>query len=131
MPEFSGEILIPLGGTLGFYCHHAYAHANDNHRDHFPFALKGVDAVFYSVFHFLGLEVTMKAVLDQDDLDNSDAYGRDYDSDDSRKDAELVATGLHGNQLTEEGGCDGSDNIVDVMRHLARKSSRSPILTCH
>ena len=44
-----------------------------------------------------------------------------YHSDDSRKGAELVATRLHGIKLTEEGGNDDSENVVDV-RHLDGKS---------
>lgn len=111
------HFLCITGGTLGFYCRHAYAHANDDHSKRLPFALKGVDAIFYSVFHHLGLRVNMRAVMDLEDYDNEYGDQRNYDSDDSRKGAELVATGLHGLQLTEDGGCDGSDGVVDV-RHI-------------
>lgn len=50
-----------------------------------------------------------------EDLEDEDGYGYqcDYDSDDSRKDAKLVATGLHGLQLTDEGD-DPDDVVVDV-----------------
>lgn len=56
-----------------------------------------------------------------DDLDDGYGYGSRYDSDDSRKGAELVATGLHGIQLTEEGGYDDAEDVVDVC-HLDRKA---------
>ena len=50
-----------------------------------------------------------------DEIDE-DGYGvrRDYDSDDSRKDAELVSTGLHAMQLSEAGGGDDGEDPADV-----------------
>ncbi len=65
------------GGTLGFYCRHAYAHANEKHNKRLPLALKGVDAMFYSVFHHLGLQVDIRAVMEnlEDYLDKSEKYG--------------------------------------------------------
>lgn len=114
------------GGTLGFYCRHAYAHANDDHSQRLPFALKGVDAIFYSVFHHLGLEADMHAIMD--DLDDDDDRRRDYDSDDSRKDAELVATGLHGIQLSDEGGGDDCEDPAEVHHTEERNPFWSLIL---
>ncbi len=70
------------GGTLGFYCRHAYAHANKNHNKRLPLALKGVDAMFYSVFHNLGLQVDMHAVMEGlGKIIDEEKYGlqRDYD----------------------------------------------------
>ena len=57
-----------------------------------------------------------------EDLDD-DPYGerRDYDSDDSRINAELVATGLHGVQLTEEGGDDDGEDVTEVF-HIDREN---------
>ena len=43
------------GGTLGFYCRHEYNHTNVNGIVRLRSALKGVDAMFYSVFDHLGL----------------------------------------------------------------------------
>ena len=102
------------GGTLGFDCRHAYAHANDYHKKRLPYALKGVDAIFYTVFAHLDLKVNIQAVME--DLGGEDGYGnqRDYDSDDSRTNVELVATGLHGLQLTEAEGINGDEYVVDV-----------------
>ena len=58
------------GGTLGFYCQHVYAHTNRlslecgpyNLVGLDPYALKGVDAVFYSIFHYMGMEVKLLPV---------------------------------------------------------------------
>ena len=69
------------GGTLGFYCRHAYNHANENHNKRLPMALKGVDAMFYSVFHRLGLQVDLHAVMEGlRELLQTEMYGlqRDY-----------------------------------------------------
>ena len=38
------------GGTLGFYCRYAYAHASYDHPERLPCALKGVDAIFHVIF---------------------------------------------------------------------------------
>lgn len=54
---------IMTGGTLGFYFQHVYAHANDHRVGSLPYALKGVDAIFYSVFLDFGLHVSMCAAM--------------------------------------------------------------------
>ena len=53
------------GGMLGFYCHHAYAHTNRNLSSRLPYALKGVDAHIYSVFHHVGLETKVRPVMEK------------------------------------------------------------------
>ena len=57
-----------------------------------------------------------------------DRYGEglDYDSDDIRKDAELVSTGLHELQLTEEGGDDDGQDPADVCRNGTNILFRRP-----
>lgn len=117
-----------LGGTLGLYCRHAYAHANDDHSERLPFALKGVDAIFYSVFHHLGLKVNIQAFME--DLEAERECGSRYDSDDSREGAELVAAGLHGIQLTEDGGCDDDEDVADVCHLDGKKPFQSLIWNC-
>ena len=114
--KFKSNYLHVPGGTLGLYCHHAYAHNNTDYTKRLPYALKGVDAIFYSVFDHLGLKVRIRAVM-EDMNDNGYGCPRDYDSDDSRKDAELVSTGLHAIQLTEEGGGDDGQDPADVCRN--------------
>ena len=54
---------MPKGGTIDFYCRHAYAHATQDHNVRLPHALKGVDAVFYSIFHVLGFKAVVRPVM--------------------------------------------------------------------
>ena len=54
---------ISLGGTLGFHCAHTYAHTNDKMTINLPMALKGVDAVVFSIFRKLGASVDLRAVI--------------------------------------------------------------------
>ena len=62
-----------------------------------------------------------------DDM-KDDGYGNsgDYDSDDSRNDAELVSTGLHAIQLTEEGGDDDGQAPADVRHQCTKLPFRRP-----
>lgn len=55
--------LLETGGTLGFYCAHRYAHTREGIDTLMPFALKGIDAVFFSVFRSLGLKVNARPML--------------------------------------------------------------------
>ncbi|KAL8852145.1 MAG: hypothetical protein Q9221_002968 [Calogaya cf. arnoldii] len=100
---------FPKGGTLGFHCVHAYAHTNDRVAETLPYALKGVDAVVFSIFKRLNLSVSMRAVMEMEDIIGEDEYARheeEEEEDDDMKDAKLVATGLHGIQILDEGGED-------------------------
>lgn len=90
----AADCLRVPGGTLGFYCRYAYAHASYDHPERLPYALKGVDAIFYAVFHDLDLEVNVQAVLE--DLE----YEKECH--DISKDLELVATELHALQMTQK-----------------------------
>lgn len=61
------------GGILGFYCNHAYPHANKKLGLELPMALKGVDLLVYAVCRSLGLETKARPILDpkhQYDEDN-------------------------------------------------------------
>lgn len=51
------------GGRLVFYCQHVYAHTNEDHRKRLLYALKGVDAIFYSIFYHMGLKVKVQPVI--------------------------------------------------------------------
>jgi hypothetical protein len=54
------------GGTMGFYCSHTYAHNRAKTESLMPYALKGVDAILFSVFHALGMKVTVRPILGQE-----------------------------------------------------------------
>jgi hypothetical protein len=63
------EMLTKLtyeGGTIGFYCSHSYAHTLKNTESLMPYALKGVDATLFSVFHALGMNVLVRPILGND-----------------------------------------------------------------
>lgn len=114
-----------LGGTLGFYCQHAYAHTSDYHNERLPMALKGLDAVFYAIFYHLGHSVGMHAVMD--DLDDEQSSYFEVDSKDEDYNAELVATGLHGIQMSDEGGDDGGASIREIVKDAWRSKWRKDI----
>lgn len=114
-----------LGGTLGFYCRHAYAHTNDYHNERLPMALKGLDAVFYATFYHLVHSVGMHAVMD--DLNDEQYSCSEVDSNDEDYNAELVATGLHGIQISDEGGDDGSESVREIVKDAWRSKWRKDI----
>lgn len=51
------------GGTLGFFCHHQYAHTHGSARKSLPHAFKGVDLAIYSVFQSLRLNVGVYPII--------------------------------------------------------------------
>ena len=125
---FGTHLLISflnLGGTLGFYCRHAYAHTSDYHKERLPMALKGLDAICYAIFYRLGLTVRMHAVMK--DLDDERGSDFEVDSNDEEFDAKLVATGLHGIQMSEEGGDDGSQSVREIIYDAWRSNWRKDI----
>lgn len=52
-----------LGGWLGFFCHHAYAHSTEAHRKLIPGVFKGVDLAVFSAFSRLGLAASVHPIL--------------------------------------------------------------------
>lgn len=66
------RLISHQGGTLGFYCAHHYAHTMQAQIRRLPYALKGCDAIFYSVFRHLGSAVQVRPVLKYDDYDDYD-----------------------------------------------------------
>lgn len=48
---------------MGYYCSHHYAHTMDAQSKRLPYALKGSDAIFYSVFRYLGCAVDVRPVI--------------------------------------------------------------------
>lgn len=53
------------GGTLGFWCSHAYAYTHKTESP-LPDALKGVDAVLWEIFQSLGLDPKIAPVMAMD-----------------------------------------------------------------
>ena len=67
-----------LGGLLGIWCSHAYAHSHSQSIHNLPSSLKGVDMAMYEIFRALGLQVTVRPILDERTRDYFD------DSEDDR-----------------------------------------------
>ncbi|THV47546.1 hypothetical protein BGAL_0304g00180 [Botrytis galanthina] len=62
-----GIVDVLLGGVIGFYCDHLYAHTQDDTDDIMPYALKGIDMTNFNTFQSLGLVVKACPVLCMDD----------------------------------------------------------------
>lgn len=77
------------GGLLGIWCSHAYAHSHSPSFHNLPSSLKGVDMAMYEIFRALGLQVTIRPILDE--------CTRDYfeDSDDDGMPVNIIGEGLH------------------------------------
>ena len=96
-----------LGGTLGYYCRHAYAHTSLDYIGHLPYALKGLDLTVFAVFQRLGGAVRIRPVLDDpefwgDQEDQYDDYGRsnanvrrDKDGNIIKRESKLIGTTMH------------------------------------
>lgn len=65
---------LPEGGTLGFFCTNNYGHTRRNADKMFPYCLKGVDGVLFSVCNALGLKTTVKPVLGDEAWDEHYEY---------------------------------------------------------
>ena len=71
-PRLKDPMLIPLiGGILGFFCHHQYAHTNESGRKSIPHAFKGIDLAIYSVFRQFKLVVGIHPII----KNREDAFG--------------------------------------------------------
>lgn len=63
-----------VGGTLGFFCQHQYAHSQESGRKSIPMALKGVDPAIYSVSQALGLTVGIHPIVKNKSQDMGGLY---------------------------------------------------------
>ena len=106
------------GGILGFYCQHAYAYTDQSPGDRLPYTLNGVNALSYSIFHHMDMDVTVKPVLDfeasQSNWSNTstDEVG---DQIDLVVKGDLVGTGLHEIKLANIGGYEGECSTEDIV----------------
>lgn len=55
-------LLILIGGVLGVYCHHNYAHATNSPDERIPSMLKGADAAIWAVCAGFGLDTETQPV---------------------------------------------------------------------
>lgn len=117
MEALKSPDFMPDGGTLGFYCEHAYAHTNDRLKKQLPHALKGADAIFYTVCRQVGLDVNVKPILDEANDDFYEDEPEDEDDEDEEEwkryrrechqellESDIVGTEFHGFELDDNGG---------------------------
>ncbi|MCJ1249499.1 hypothetical protein MMC30_006723 [Trapelia coarctata] len=104
------------GGTLGFYCEHAYAHFDYDSFVRLPFALKGVDMVTFVVFKSLGLHVSIRPVLEDIKADKN-VYYDPHDEDPGQRDlGQLVGNRLCRFSWSDDGGYDGDESQGEIVR---------------
>ena len=106
------------GGTLGFYCQHAYAHTNEHHCNSLPCALKGVDAIFHSIFCQMGLDAKVRHVKEgMPEIDYS-RYQKRIDPKQRKQvqKAKLLGTELHGLTLSNTDGYDSGNQATEVCQ---------------
>ena len=85
------------GGDLGFYCEHRYAHTNEHFINRLPYALKGNDAVIFSILlRGFGFKVFLRPILEDLDMHR-------YSDDEDKEVGDLVATTMHPLELSSEG----------------------------
>ncbi|KAL8713129.1 MAG: hypothetical protein Q9220_002650 [cf. Caloplaca sp. 1 TL-2023] len=115
------------GGTIGFFCHHAYAHSTESARKLLPGGLKGVDLAVFSVFQAQGLKTDVQPILrKQNSLDwshgISNKWGglsikglmREPDGNENEE-GDLVETRLDSiNGRGETEGMEGYDSATEV-----------------
>ncbi|MCJ1385112.1 hypothetical protein MMC17_008231 [Xylographa soralifera] len=106
--DFMPEEYDDIGGVLGYYCEHRYAHTSKDIRSRLPYALKGRDALIYAVFQQgFGNRVHFRPVLEPVERDP------DYRDSDDDEDEDRIGTGLHMIQITDAG--DEDDQTLNYL----------------
>ncbi|MCJ1237127.1 hypothetical protein MMC14_005111 [Varicellaria rhodocarpa] len=105
-----GPAFMVEGGSLGFYCEHRYAHTNKHFIRRLPYALKGNDAVIFSILlRGFGFKVFLRPVLEELD---------EYEDSDEKEVGDLIASAIHPLELSSEGGCDGDGLESEIMARI-------------
>ncbi|KAK8091101.1 hypothetical protein PG994_000606 [Apiospora phragmitis] len=110
------------GGTLGFWCSHAYAY-NHATESPLPNALKGVDAVLWEVFQALGLDPKIAPVMAMDE-DNIEFLREWYEKHPDHKadtDADAKATEMPPSEWIighKFGDIDVTDQVEDFEEYI-------------
>lgn len=103
-----GIIDALVGGVIGFYCAHLYAHNTEGADVLMPYALKGIDMALFSTFQSLGLSVKACPVMDLEAAGFEDMGGGS-----EALESIQAGTGFHGlvNSSYDE-SCD--DDLMEV-----------------
>ena len=110
----SSESLLPMGGTVGFFCQHIYPQSNKGASGRSILqSLKGIDAAIFSTLQELGIAVHVRPVLEKNSEkeDVCEDYEMEEEDSDSRVSDDLDD---HENDATTDGS--------NVARSTAPKS---------
>ena len=106
---------MPNGGMLGFYCQHGYAHTSLLNSHRLPYGLKGMDAIFYSIFFHVGLDVKVRPVMNDVPDDEFIEHLSDKEDHDALKfyqNANACGTEFH--RITFSNAGDGPEDYEPV-----------------
>lgn len=109
-----------LGGYLGAYCQHAYAHSTPEGGRSLPAVLKGSDMSIYEVFLALGLHVAVRPVLEKivNLEENNKGYYSDSETEGEMRSHDFVGKELGNVHFTDCGGCEETMlDIYDTFPH--------------
>jgi len=110
--DITDNISVYTGGTLGFFCAHKYAHTREGMKNLMPFALKGIDVAVFSVFRSLGVEVSVRPILDPRNLESES-------SEEEGSNISQIGNAFHELQLGDVGGYeDYRDDVRQVSQIL-------------
>ena len=131
-------MLREVGGTLGFYCAHQYAHTRSNTEELMPYALKGIDATIFMVFQALGVNITVRPILGNEQFDDyidgyienlsvpdGDDADEDFDEDEWREEMEAkmratvrIGDRFHKLVIVDEMTEDGPEEVCSPFPHF-------------
>ncbi|KAL9617754.1 MAG: hypothetical protein Q9160_007467 [Pyrenula sp. 1 TL-2023] len=101
---------LTIGGKIGMYCNHSYAHSIESHSMLLHEALKGVDAVSYAVLRVLGLTAHVLPIIQKDSKGKFSRYNMNYE--------------MEGKEMTEDEESQGEnpDSPGQIARSCIRKA---------
>ncbi|EJP63178.1 oxidoreductase, 2OG-Fe(II) oxygenase family protein [Beauveria bassiana ARSEF 2860] len=129
-------LTLNAGGTLGFWCSHAYAY-NDTREAPLPETLKGIDASVWESFRALGIEVKIAPIIRmEDDVRNSIAYFHEWEKArerkrEPRKRCRLPSKFIVGNKFGygNEGSAGAMYSHCAILASLPSKTSKDSATT--
>jgi hypothetical protein len=116
--DITDNISVYTGGTLGFYCAHKYAHTRQGMKNLMPFALKGIDVAVFSVFRSLGLNVSVRPILDTSNLEWMDGTAS---SEEESGGISKIGNAFHELQLGDVGGYEDCGRDVRQVSQILNK----------
>ncbi|KAF5871910.1 uncharacterized protein Bfra_008936 [Botrytis fragariae] len=116
-PDFMRRVIVDvlLGGVIGFYCNHLYAHTQEDTDDVMPYALKGIDMTIFNTFQSLGLVVKAYPVLRLDHcrniVDGGESESESEDENKYRSENESDDGNKGRSEVESDDGKEGKDRV--------------------